>query len=211
MKKSLLFFGVCFVLVTILFGCATTKITSFRDPDYAGKKFLKICVFSSSKNLDTRQMMERTFARILAENGTSATAHIDIFPPTKDLDEEASIIKMREMGYDAVLSINLTGAYTETSTTPGYSSTFWGKKGSTTIYSGPGQVNKPRASFDIFLVDLSTNQKAWTSSTFTAGNAYAGKMTIVDSLARSTIEDLKKQGLVVKPPEKEMASEEKKE
>jgi hypothetical protein len=50
------------------------------------------------------------------------------------------------------------------------------------------------------LVDVNTNQTAWMSSTFTAGNAYATLDTLCNSLAAKITEKLKADGMLASAP-----------
>ncbi len=181
--------------------CANTKITSFKDKEYAKSNYTHIAVWGSSSMGDaSRQKVERAFVGSLGEQGISAIALIDLIPPTRNPSGEDIKQAILSQGCDCVLTIQLIDAYTDYGTTSGYSSTIWGKNSSFTTYSGGETYSLPRVKFKIEMIDTGSGKTVWTSSTFTAGNAYSGGDTLVNSLAASTVNKLKEDNLILGKP-----------
>lgn len=191
------------IIFSIFFiaSCANTRITSFKDREYAKSNYTHIAVWgSSSMGNASRQKVERAFVGSLVEQGISAISLIDLIPPTRNPSGEDIKRAILSQGCDCVLTIQLIDAYTEYGTTSGYSSTIWGKNSSFTTYSGGETYSLPRVKFKIELMDTNSEKTVWTSSTFTAGNAGAGGDTLVNSLAASTVKKLKEDGLILGKP-----------
>jgi hypothetical protein len=179
----------------LLASCATTEVTSFKDREYAKSNYNKIAVWALMGPV-SRQKVERALVVSLGEQGVSAVSLIDLIPPTRDPSGKEIKQTIQGQGCDGVLVIRLIDAYTKYSSTPGYSSTVWGKNSSFTTYSGGETVSLPRVKFKIDLMDTDSEKTVWTSSTFTAGNAGAGGGTLVNSLASSTVKKLKEDGMI---------------
>jgi hypothetical protein len=191
MKKAIIsIFG-----ILLLASCATTKVTSFKDSEYAKSNYNKIAVWALMGPV-SRQKMERALVVSLGEQGVSAISLIDLIPPTRDPSGKEIKQTIQGQGCDGVLVIRLIDAYKDYGTTPGYSSTVWGKYSSFTTYSGGETYSLPRVKCKIDLMDTDSEKTVWTSSTFTAGQAGAGADTLVNSLAASTVNKLKADGLI---------------
>lgn len=197
---NIIIFGIYF-----LASCASTNVTSFKDREYAKSNYTKIAVLSGASDLEGRKKLERAFVVSLGEQGVLAVSLIDLIPPTRNVTKDELKQVLLGQGCDCLLMIQLIDAYTENVSMPGYASTVWGRGGSFTTYSGGGTVSKPRAKFKIDLIDSNSEKTVWTSSTFTAGNTFAGVDTVVNSLAASTVNKLKEDGLLIsKVPSKEI-------
>lgn len=71
------------------------------------------------------------------------------------------------------------------------------EKSKTTTYGGY-TITKPWAQFDAKLFDVSNGQNAWIASTFSGGNAYANFKTVINSFCGKIVEQLIKDGVVIK-------------
>jgi hypothetical protein len=183
---------IIFLSCLIFMGCAVTKVTSFKDPETApGKTYSKIAVVAPLDDLENRADLERTLASWFRQSGSSATPLIDIFPPTRKPDNDEIAKRLTADGFDGLLLVRLTAAYSDESTSPGFSNTIWGRSGAITSYTPATTHHKPRVKFRFELIDLPSRKTVWVSSSFTRGNAYAGTSTLFNSLAQSTIEKLK--------------------
>ena len=58
-------------------GCASTSISSYRDPAYEGRAFRRAAVYVVGADLSTRQNYEQTLAEELSRRGVDAFASID--------------------------------------------------------------------------------------------------------------------------------------
>lgn len=202
MKLFRYFLPSVFLSSILLLGCAHTKVTSFKDTERsAGKTYSKIVVLAPFSDLELRSTAERTFASKLRENGASAVLAIEVIPPTRKPTKEEIEAKLVQDGFDGLFLVNLTQAYNETTTTPGYATTIWGKSGAITTYSGPSTISSPRLKFNLQLMDVSSKQNVWVSSTFTRAGSLTSRTTIFNSLADSAVKKLKEDRLIKGAPE----------
>jgi hypothetical protein len=79
-----------------------------------------------------------------------------------------------------------------------YGNTARYKEKSTTTYQGGYTLNKPWAEFETKLYDVSNVQMAWISSSFTKGNAYANRNTVINSYSGKTVDQLLEDNLILK-------------
>lgn len=193
----------------VLIGCASTKLTSFVDPDFTNTTYKEILIFYPSSDLDEKKEVEEIYKESFAEYGITTLSSIELFPPTRNLTVDNMIEIMKEKEIDAVLFVEFTDAWTdetyipETQTTTkkgnvnvfGNTATY--KEKSTTYTSGGYNISKPRVQFVTRLVDIEKDQVAWIGSSLTKGNAFAKLHKLISSLAETTIEDLIKNRLVV--------------
>jgi hypothetical protein len=77
-----------------------------------------------------------------------------------------------------------------------YGNTATYKKKSTTTYEGGYTLKKPWAEFETRLYDVSNGQMAWIASSFTIGNAYANRNTIINSYCGKKVEQLLEDNLL---------------
>jgi hypothetical protein len=195
MKLQRFFLAVSLIL--LVSGCAATKVTSFKDTERAASKnYTRIVILAPLTDLENRSAIEKAFVLKFNEKRVSATPSISIIPPTRSPSKEEIIAKVREGGYDGLLLVDLTDSYRDQKSTPGYATTFWGKRSILTTFSGGDVVSLPRTKFRIELLDIASQHNVWVSSTLTQGNAYAGAETMAQSLAQSTVKQLTVDGLI---------------
>lgn len=204
MKASFLFL----LTSILLLGCASTKLTSFVDPDFSNTTYHKILIFFPSSDLNEQKEAEDIYKEYFMEYGIQTLASMEIFPPTRNYTTDEMIDIMKQKKVDAVLFVEFTDAWndetyipeTKTSTKKGnitvYGNTAKYKEKSTTSSSGGYYVKKPRIKFESRLVDLNKDKVAWIGSSLTKGNAFAKLHKLISSLAESTLADLIKNNLV---------------
>ena len=80
-----------FIISFLLFGCASTKMTSFKDPDYQQANFKRILIIANTTDLEKRQKLESKMVIEFSKVGVFALESYNIFPPTRELSNEDKI------------------------------------------------------------------------------------------------------------------------
>jgi hypothetical protein len=198
-----------FLLISLFVsGCASTKVASYRDPEFATANYSRILVIVPFSDFESKQIAEAAFADECESAGLSCKLGGELLSPTRSYspDEIKNIVEENKI--DGVLLVTLTEAWTDqsyipqssTSTTKGqlnsignsvyYSST------TSKMTSGGYYISKPRVTFRSQLFDVKTGKVAWAATSLTRGNAYAKLGRLMSSLASSTIDKLIGDGLV---------------
>ncbi|MFN0157684.1 MAG: hypothetical protein ACKVRP_06375 [Bacteroidota bacterium] len=190
-------------------GCASTRMTSFTDPDYRQTTFKRILVLANTSDLERRLHFESTMVEVLLDAGVVAIEGFKLFPPTRNLTPERKVELLIQDSIDSYLSISVGESGMEqvyipptgsTTTTKGKASVTGNKleyRGkSTTTIEGGYNFSKPWAAFDVELVDVSTGNTAWVASAFTGGNAFANFSTVINSFCDQTIDQLANDKLI---------------
>src|SRR4030042_471532 len=96
--------GMSFVL--FLTNCATSKVTAFRDPAYATKRFKAIVVFAEGIVLDAAVEVEQQVCKKVAP--TPCVSGKTVLPPTRQYSANEAQKYLSRTGADGVLVIALT-------------------------------------------------------------------------------------------------------
>ncbi|MBN1397199.1 MAG: hypothetical protein JXA06_04120 [Bacteroidetes bacterium] len=193
------------------FGCASTNITSFIDPDYKTTNFTRVLIIANLSDLQWRQQIESRLVQEFRDNGIFALEGINLFPPTREFTEQEKIDLLIQNKIDSYILIDVgetgteqvyipqTGSSTKTegSVSVHGKTTTYSEETRTTNYGGY-TVSKPWAKFDAKLFDVSNGQNAWIASAFTSGNAYANHNTVINSFCGKTVKQLIKDGVFKK-------------
>lgn len=111
------------LLALILAACSSAKITSSWKSTVAGKSFNKIMVVGLIKESDrtVRERMEQHMIGDLKELGYDAVSAYDVYGPKAfdNLDENATLEKLKSSNVDAVITIVLLNKEKETFYKPG--------------------------------------------------------------------------------------------
>lgn len=203
MKKQYAIF-VLFIWMVFIAGCASTSMTSFRDPSFAKKTFHRILVVSPFADLESRTKAEAVFVERLAKYSVEGILSIRVFMPTRTYTNEELLKFLSEHMIDGVLLVTLTDAYTAQAYVPTSSSTYGQATltGNTVNYSAHTQqyggyyISKPRVRYEIRLYDVLTGNTAWVATSLTRGNAFARFDTLIGSLVDTAVEKLREDGLL---------------
>ncbi len=199
MKKTFILLIICFV-----FGCATTQITAFKDPDFQGVTYKKIIVYPNIENLESRTKFEAIACEKLIKYDVECIQSLTIFLPTRSYTPEETKNILERAGIDAILSVRMTDAYTtdtyvpETHTTTGYMTGF----GNTATYNsytstyGGYTVSKPTIKFEISITDEKSGKKAFIANSTTNGSGSASLNNLLSSLAKEIGAKLYQNGLI---------------
>ncbi len=194
----------------LLVGCASTKMTSFKDPDYQKVEFKKILIVANTNDLGNRQKLESKMVEEFSDIGVFALESFRLFPPTRDLTDDEKVELLLNSNIDAFISISVgesgekevyipkTSTTTETKGKVNvYGNTATYKEESTTTNQGGYTVTKPWAEFETKLFDVSNGRMVWIATSFTGGNAFANKNTVINSYCDKTVNMLLEEKLVV--------------
>jgi len=196
------------VMVT---GCAYTNLTSFKDPDFSSKRYIKIAVFSNASDLAWRKQIELNMVKELQNRGVTAMPGFEIIPPTRANDGETFLKAIDQNNVDSILCIRVTDIGVNSTFVPGQTTTTTSGKASllyrqieyqekTNTYTSPGfiAVSHPRADIESTLIDARTGRKAWIASGETSGNGLAKFSNVIDDYCKSVAERLVADGVISK-------------
>ena len=202
-------YSIYLLMAFIIVSCASTKMTSFKDPDYQNTKFKRILIVANTNDLQDRQKLESKMVEAFKENGVFALESYKLFPPTRELTDEEKVDLLLKNNIDAFISISVGESgvnevyVPQTSTTTKtegdvnvYGNTARYKEKSTTTHQGGYTLNKPWAKFETKLYDVSNGKMAWIASSFTGGNAYANRNTVINSYCGKTVDQLLEDSLI---------------
>ena len=197
-------------LFSLVLGCASTNITSFKDPAYQNTAFKQILIIANTSNLQSRQMLESQMVEAFKGIGIDAMKSILLFPPTRTLSNEQKVELLLRYEIDAFLSIDVgergvqnvyvppTGSTTKTKGEVSvYGNRAEYEEKSTTTVQGGYSISKPWAEFQINLYDVSSGSIAWIASSHTGGNGYASFTTVINSFCEKVVDQLKQDSLII--------------
>lgn len=205
--------NILFITITLalLISCASTKITSFKDPDYTKADFKRILIVANTNDLEDRQKLENRMVEAFNDAGIYAIESYKLFPPTRELSDEEKVELIIRENIDSFISIDVgesgvTETYVpqtgSTTKTEGEASVYGNKvkykEKSKTTYQGGYTMSKPWADFETILYDVSNGRMVWIATAHTHGNAYANRNTVIGSYCDSTIDELFEEKLIIK-------------
>jgi len=168
-KVRVISFAVAFAALAVLLGgCATTSmLSSWVDPEAAGKKLDKVLVIGIAKNHVVRRQYEDTFVRQLTAKGARAIPSYQLLPDANQISEESIAPHIAENQITQVLVTRLVDRKTVSTYVPptttmyatGYPSYYPSYYGSWYGYynTGYAAVSSPGYTYDTEYVNLETN------------------------------------------------------
>ena len=100
------------VCTGLLYGCATSTITGFRDPDFPSKSFNSIVVFAHGMALEAAALVENQICDKITPTGCHSGE--SVLPPTRQYTPEEVKKYLTNSGADGVLIVALVGDRSET-------------------------------------------------------------------------------------------------
>ena len=192
------------IAISFIGGCASTNVTSFRDPSFTTKTFHRVLVVVPFADLESRTKAEAAFVERFVMYSVEGIPSIRVFMPTRTYTNEELLHLLSENRIDGVLLVTLRDAYTKQAYLPPSSLTFGqaSLSGNIVNYSSYTQqyggyyISKPRVRYEMRLYDVLTGNTAWVATSLTRGNAFAHFDTLIDSLADTATKKLKEDGLL---------------
>jgi hypothetical protein len=177
MKPILASLGLVFFV-----SCATARLTSYQDPEFADIMFDHLAVYFPSDDLEARAYAENAIADSLTKRGSQATPIMAILPPTRKVGDGELKETLIKAGMDGVLAITDTRTAAQTHTTPTY---FSYNAYTQTGYTYGGQsYNSYSTISQVELVDIRTGKVAWTGTVH--GNGYDVKRIVGEMISLVT-------------------------
>ncbi len=174
--KKLHWFGIC--LISFLLSCNSSKITtSWKDEKAVARKFNKIMVIGIIREADRsiQEKMENHIVGDLKDAGHNAVSSLQEYGPNayKQGDTAAAIVKLKNSGVDAVLTIVLLDKEKERQYIPPTytyrSGGFWGYRERlyTRIYEPGYYVTNTKYFWESNLYDMNTQKLLYSVQTQT--------------------------------------------
>ncbi|GAB3198519.1 hypothetical protein ABID22_000500 [Pontibacter aydingkolensis] len=113
------------IMPLFLWACvSSTRITgTWKSPEATNQQYNKIVVAALTDNIRARETVENDIQAQLQRRGVAATKSIDIFPPTASSksgpDVNLLIDRLKDDGYDGIMTVALIDEQTETRYVPG--------------------------------------------------------------------------------------------
>ena len=193
MKKFFIYINSLFLFVS----CATTNISSFKNPDINIAEYKKILIFGNSRDIDFRKTLERDLVLAFAEKQIEAVSSIEIISPVKEYSNDEIKSMLEKHKIDGCLSVAVVAAYEESAYVPQTTSTHYrsqyvnGQLISVpyTTTSGGYSLSYPKASFEIILIDVLTGDVAFKATANSEGDEFSDMKEISKSLAKKIVEE----------------------
>jgi len=193
-----------------LSGCVSASSTSLTDPDYIGRKFSSVIVFSMDASLDQRQAAEKAATAVLRKKGVQSIMGLDIAPPTRGYEWDGLAEAIDQTGFEAVLIISRTGTssqdtYVPQINIPGYTYgtvTNYGNTSDISVYQSPSYsyggfvASYPTAQYSVVLFDLTAKRIAWRADVQTKGALNIELVKLAAGAAKKAVKKLSKDGLL---------------
>lgn len=192
--KKLLILLISFLLFV---SCATTKISSFKNPDIDFSNYQKMLILGNSRDIDFRKTIETDLVTAFTEQSIGAVSSIELISPVKEYTDEEIQKILSENNIDSYLSVAVVTALEESAYVPqtsytNYRSQYVNGQLISTPYTstyGGYSVSYPKASFEIILTDIKTGQIAFKATANSEGDEFSDMKTISKSLAKKIVEE----------------------
>ena len=186
--------------------CASTSITSIKNPSLAYIIFSNILVIAPFSDLQMQRDFEDEFASMFYSIKVDAFTAQEVIPPIKNYDEQELNKILNSYGIDGIMVVSFVDYFTSETYIPPSSKTtgsasiignylYYKQK---TQYYGGYNIIKPNMKFEIRLYDRKSGEIAWRATSLTRGNAFADIDDLLSSLARTTIKLILEDGILMK-------------
>ena len=192
MKKLLLV-----IILLFLTSCATTKISSFINPDIDISNYKNILVFGNIRDIEIRKTLESDIVSAFIENNLNCISSINIFSPLKDYSEQERKEILIKNNIDGIITVCIISAGENSASIPqqtytNYSSQYVNGQLISIPYtttSGGYSVSYPKADFEITLTDIASGKLAYKATANSEGDEFSDMKTISRSLAKEIVKE----------------------
>lgn len=162
-------------LSVLFFSCASTRTTSFTDPDFSSKKFNKICVFVDVGDYETKKKLESQVMSELKDYRVNVLIGSELLPPTRTWTDEQIKYNLKKNDVTGYLKVTITEQNVSNN-----------MNNDLTFFS----------SFKTELIDVATDRVAYsaTSNSNSPGGFSGDFILIFESFAEDIVNDLKLSG-----------------
>jgi hypothetical protein len=184
-------------------------MTSYKDPDFVGRRCTRIAVMVGCSDLRIRADLEQRLVDELLDAGVFAISSVNLFPPTRSVAESTIVSVLREKAIDSYLVVVAGAAGVKeihfpilgtTSQTTGTVTIFgdvaFYQQQSNTQIVGGGTEQMSWKYYRALLVDSETARTMWVADSYTEGNEHAVFSTVDDSYCEEIARRLKSQALI---------------
>ena len=191
--------NVTLLLIVLLAGCATTKITGFTDPDYKSKVYSKVVVVTPNLNLEYSALLQGKICKAIEAKKALCLRGLDVFPPTRSHSTEDIVRVLGENKIDGYLLLTYGGGATQSQQigTMSYgSASVFGNTVSAYGSSTPVMSFSRSDGYGVVLIDTQSYNKAWVGGATTQAQGLANITDDVftASLAQQIATELSKAG-----------------
>lgn len=185
------------IFIVIVSSCATTKLSSFKNPEIDLTLYKSIVVFANIKDIEIRKYLENKLVEEFTTRGKNAVSYISLFSPLKEYSTEKIINTLKEKNIGCYLEISImdaknNSAYVPQKTTTHYQSQYVNGQYISTPYtttSGGYSVSYPTASFEITALDLQSGEVAMKATANSEGDEFSDMKTIMTSLTKKIVDE----------------------
>jgi len=190
---------------------STTNLSGFVDPNYRGNYQTKnILVMGFGIPIDEQKALESTLKQSLVNYDVQVIQGLEVFPPTRDFSETDIFQIANSKGADSLLIVSVddrdvTETYSNPVYIPGNSTSYvsgFGNSLTVKTYTSPGYtigggtIRKPHMSISVYLINIKNQETIWTAEGISRGNKYASFYDLTVNVAKTTVEELSKEGLI---------------
>ena len=175
------------ILLIVISGCATTKITGFSDPAHSNRTYSNTVVFASNLGLEKAAELESRICREFTKRGTSCYSFLTLFPPTRDHTADNVFASLSERGIESLIMLTAGGDYSSSQVFAyqaygsGYS---YGGSTSAQAISIPLRSYYRQSNMRIIVIDSATREVAWLGDAKTEGQ---GMVNVTDSAFQASL------------------------
>lgn len=192
------------ILLLGLAGCASTRMSVYKDPEFLNAKYHSLVVNVNLQNYKDKTYFEEQVCKKLLKYDVECTKGIDIFLPTRKYTNKERAEQLSKINAEGLLTIQLIDSYATQSyippiTSTSRSATSYGNVSpynQTTNTYGGYVVSKPVEDYEVSLIDVLSGNTAFVATSTTKGSAFADSPAMTDSLSSEVVRQLRKVGLV---------------
>ena len=186
-------------LFSILFiGCASTRITTIKNPNSDISLYKKILVFANTQNLEFAKNFENSMVKAFSDNNIEAVSSLEILPPLKQYNNNEIDKIFLKNNIDSILSVVVISAdktndfvYVPQRTQTHYRSQYINGQFisipyTTTTGGYSYTISALNVSFEIVFSDVKTNEIIFKSTAHSEGDDISA---ISDSLSENIIKE----------------------
>ncbi len=200
MKRFSFNFIIIFAIFSLI-GCATTEISSFKNPDIKISEYKKILVKADVRDIKLRKTLEKDLVSEFTKKEIDSVAYIDIFSPVKTYSETERDGILSENKIDCILSIELLDVQNNSEYIPKTTSTYYTSEYVNgqfiniphTSTSGGYSASYPTASFEVVLTDAKSGEIALKATANSEGNEFTDIDMISSSFAKQVVAEYLRQ------------------
>ena len=195
----------CAMAVLLLSSCASTYMTSFRDPSSAPGSATRIAVIVNSPNLIDRARIEAGLVEALQHQGAFAVAGATLFPPTRAISDTAAVDVMRHKDIDSYLIVALGEYGVDAFHVPALvpDGVYDAAHASVFEFRYAREHDAPRPGFfRVMLVATSTNEIQWIADAVASGSKWADLANMESTFCNAVAGRLRSSGVLGRRDEK---------